>query len=62
MSSKIIEKILEPSKIHVGSKFLLKIKVQDEYNIISSIVTEDGKKLITEDGKSLRTEWGELNG
>lgn len=27
MTNKIIEKILEPSKIHVGSNFLLKIRV-----------------------------------
>lgn len=55
---KIIEKILEPTKIEVGSSFLLKIKVEDNYFKRRKIISEDNKVLITEDGKKIRTEWG----
>ena len=54
MPSKIIEKIVEPSKIEVGSSFLLKIKVQfiPSYQLITetsdNIITETGENLITE--------------
>lgn len=57
--SKIIEKIIEPSKIITGSIFKIKIKVQDDYRDKQQIKAEDNKIIITEDNKSLRTEWGE---
>lgn len=60
--ARIVEKILEPGEIYVGSVFKLKIKVEDELHKISKIITEDGKKIKTEDNKYLRTEWGETNG
>ena len=52
--SKILEKIIEPSKIFVGSSFLLKIKVEriKSYNLVTeaeeNIVLESGENLITE--------------
>lgn len=57
--SRIIEKIVEPTKIYVGSTFKLKIKVQDDYLQYRQIITENGKILITEDGKQISTEWSE---
>ena len=54
MPNKIIEKIVEPSKIEVGSTFLLKIKVQfiPSYRLITentdNIITEAGDTFITE--------------
>lgn len=56
--ARIIEKILEPSHIEVGSKFLLKIKIDDFYNVKRIILTEDGKSIITNSDEKLRTEWG----
>lgn len=56
--SKIIEKILEPAKIEVGSSFLLKIKVEDDYFKRKKIISEDNKILITEEEEKIRTEWG----
>lgn len=52
--SKILEKIVEPSKIYVGSTFLLKIKVERirSYNLVTeaedNILLESGENLITE--------------
>lgn len=57
--SRIIEKIVEPTKIYVGSTFKLKIKVQDDYLQYRQIITENDKILITEDGKRIITEWSE---
>lgn len=57
--SRIIEKIVEPTKIYVGSTFKLKIKVQDDYLQYRQIISEDSKILITEDGKQISTEWSE---
>lgn len=54
MASKILEKIVEPSKIVEGSTFLLKIKVQfiESYQLITEVednlITEAGDNLITE--------------
>lgn len=54
MPNKIIEKILEPSKIYEGSTFLLKIKVIfiPSYKLLTEsenfIVTESGDYIITE--------------
>ena len=57
--NKIIEKIVEPNKIEVGSTFLLKIKVKDILTSKKILVTEQGKNIITEDNKPIRTDWGE---
>lgn len=56
--NKIIEKIVEPNKIEVGSTFLLKIKVKDILTSKKILVTEQGKSIITEDNKPIRSEWG----
>lgn len=56
--NKIIEKIVEPNKIEVGSTFLLKVKVKDILTSTKLLVTERGKKIITEDNKPIRSEWG----
>ena len=62
MFAKITEKILEPTKIYVGSKFLLKIKVEDNFAFTKQLKTEDNKNFLTEDNKLILTEWGEKNG
>ena len=49
--NKIIEKIVEPSKIEIGSTFLLKVKVKDILTSKKMLVTEQGKSLVTEDNK-----------
>lgn len=56
--SKILEKIVEPSKIYTGSTFKLKIKVQDDYFNRKKIITEDNMLITTQSGKVIRTEWG----
>ena len=56
--NKIIEKIVEPNKIEVGSTFLLKIKVKDILTSKKMLVTERGKSIVTEDNKPIRSEWG----
>lgn len=54
MQNKILETLVEPSRIEVGSTFLLKVKVQfvQSYQLITenndSLVTETGDNLITE--------------
>ena len=62
MAAKITEKILEPTKIYVDSKFLLKIKVEDNFAFSKQLKTEDNKNFLTEDNKLILTEWGEENG
>ncbi len=57
--SRIIETIVEPSKIYTGSLFKLKIKVSDDYSFKQSIITENGQVILTENGETIRTEWGE---
>ena len=54
MVNKILEKIIEPSKIIVGSSFLLKVKV----DLIESyqLVTERGENIITEQDENIITE------
>ena len=54
MASKIIEKIIEPSKIEVGSKFLIKIKVEriKSYNLVtetSNLSVEDINNMSVEE-------------
>ena len=58
MENKIIEKIVEPSKIYIGDKFTLKIKARDAIPIKQYITTENSQILITEDNKKIITEWG----
>lgn len=54
MANKIIEKLIEPSKILVGSTFLLKVKV--EFIKSYELITEDNDNIITEAGEKLITE------
>lgn len=54
----ITEKIVEPSRIEVGSTFKIKIKVKDILTSKKVFETENEITLITEDGKLIRTEWG----
>ncbi len=52
--SKILEKIIEPSRIEVGSIFLLKIKVERIRSY--SLITEIDDNIILETGENLVTE------
>ena len=54
MANKILETLIEPSHIEVGSTFLLKVKIQftPSYNLI----TENEDNLITEAGDTFITE------
>lgn len=56
---KILETIIEPTKIYVNSRFMLKIKVEGSiYRLKKYLVLENiNKKLGTEDGKKIITEW-----
>lgn len=56
--NKIVEKIVEPNKVEVGSTFLLKIKIKDILTSKKILVTEQGKSIVTEDNKPIRSEWG----
>lgn len=56
--SKIVEMLTEPAQIYVGSVFKLKIKVDDEFQKMKCLTTENGIIICTEDNKILRTEWG----
>lgn len=60
MANKILETLVEPAHIEVGSTFLLKVKIQftPSYNLI----TEDGYDLVTETGDNLITEGDYYNG
>lgn len=59
MPNKIIEIITEPSKIYVGSTFLLKVKVKDMSPSRKYLATENSLKIISEDNKKIIAEWGE---
>ena len=59
MRNRIIEKIVEPSKIEVGSTFMIKVKIDDILKSAKIIISENNKVLITEDNKPLRTDWGD---
>lgn len=59
MKNKIIEIITEPSKIYVGSTFLLKVKVEDMSPSRKYLATENSLKIISEDNKKIIAEWGE---
>lgn len=54
MANKILETLVEPAKIEVGSTFLLKVKVQFVQSY--QIITENSDNLITETGDNLITE------
>ena len=55
----IIEKIVEPSKIYVGSTFKIKIKVDRDYSFVNEVTTENNLEIITENANNIRTEWGD---
>lgn len=59
---KILETIIEPSKIYVNSKFTLKIKIEGStYRLKKYFILENiNKKIVTEDGKKIITEWSDL--
>lgn len=54
MANKILETLVEPSKIEVGSTFLLKVKIQ--FTRSYQIVTENNDNIITENEDNLITE------
>lgn len=54
MSNKILEIIVEPTKMYVGDKFRLKVKVQFTHSY--ALITQDNNNLITEDGNQIITE------
>lgn len=54
MLNKILETLIEPSRIKVDSTFLLKVKVQFVQSY--QLITENNDKLITETGNNLITE------
>lgn len=54
MANKILETLVEPAHIEVGSTFLLKVKIQ--FTRSYQIVTENEDNLITETGDNLITE------
>lgn len=58
----ILETIIEPTKIYVNSRFMLKIKVEGSiYRLKKYLVLENiNKKIVTEDGKKIITEWSDL--
>lgn len=58
---KILETIVEPSKVYVNSKFTLKIKIEgSEYRLKKYFILENSnKKIVTEDGKKIITEWSD---
>lgn len=62
MKNKIIEIITEPSKIYVGSTFLLKVKVEDMSPSRKYLATESFQKILSEDNKRIIAEWGEKIG
>lgn len=55
----IIEKIVEPARIEVGSIFKIKVKVEDVLSSKKIFITEDAITIITEDDNTIRTEWGD---
>lgn len=54
MANKILETLVEPAHIEVGSTFLLKVKIQ--FTPSYQLVTENNDNLITETGDNLITE------
>lgn len=54
MANKILETLVEPAHIEVGSTFLLKVKIQ--FTPSYQLITENNDNLITEAGDTLITE------
>lgn len=54
MANKILETLVEPSRIEVGSTFLLKVKIQ--FTRSYQLITENNENLITESEDTLITE------
>ena len=54
MANKILETLVEPAHIEVGSTFLLKVKIQ--FTPSYQLVTENNENLITESADNLITE------
>lgn len=54
MSNKILETLVEPAHIEVGSTFLLKVKIQ--FTQSYQLLTENRDNLITETGDTFITE------
>ena len=54
MVNKILEVIVEPTKMYVGDKFRLKVKVQ--FTPSYALITQDENNIITEDGNQIITE------
>lgn len=54
MANKILEALVEPSYIKVGSTFLLKVKIQ--FTQSYQLITENEDNLITEAGDTFITE------
>ena len=54
MANKIIEVLVEPSKIEVNSTFWLKVKVEKIQSY--DLMTENEENLVTETGENIRTE------
>lgn len=54
MANKILETLVEPAHIEVGSIFLLKVKIQ--FTPSYQLITENADNLITETGDTFITE------
>lgn len=54
MENKILEVIVEPTKLYVGDKFRLKVKVQ--FTPSYALVTQDNNNITTENGDQIITE------
>lgn len=54
MANKILETLVEPAHMEVGSTFLLKVKIQ--FTPSYQLVAENDDNLITETGDNLITE------
>ena len=53
MVNKILEVIVEPTKLYVGDKFRLKVKVQ--FTASYALITQNNENIITEDGNQIIT-------
>lgn len=53
MANKILEVIVEPTKMYVGDKFRLKVKVQ--FTASYALITQNNENIITEDGNQIIT-------
>lgn len=54
MANKILEVIVEPTKLYVGDKFRLKVKAQ--FTPSYALVTQDNNNITTENGDQIITE------